>query len=97
MPKANKLERFFSIYRACARLCGEFVKHMWADISGGIERYDMLRIHGVDMGERISTFLVGDVDEDSVLVSDQVLTMWSLIMYALGVFTGLGIWTVIAS
>jgi len=49
------------------------------------------------MSERITTWLLGDVDEDSVLVSDQVLTMWSLIMYALGVFTGLGIWTVIAS
>ena len=91
------VEQIFAYHRTYVCRRGEVSEHARACTLCGIERYDMLRIHGVDMGERISTFLLGDVDEDSVLVSDQVLTMWSLIMYALGVFTGLGIWTVIAS
>lgn len=44
-----------------------------------------------DMAERIQTLLLGDVDDDTVLVSDRVLTTWAIIMYALGMFTGLGI------
>jgi hypothetical protein len=48
------------------------------------------------MAERIQTLLLGDVDDETVLVSDRVLTFWGFILYALGVFTGLGIWTVIA-
>jgi len=91
------VELIFAYHRTYVCRRGEVSEHPRACTLRGIERYDMLRIHAVDMGERISTFLLGDVDEDSVLVSDQVLTMWSLIMYALGVFTGLGIWTVIAS
>jgi len=44
-----------------------------------------------NMAERIQTLLLGDVDDDTVLVSDRVLTTWAIIMYALGMFTGLGI------
>jgi len=60
------------------------------------ERYDRLQIHASYMSERITTWLLGDVEEDTVLVSDRVLTFWSIVMYSLGVFTGLGIWTVVA-
>jgi len=60
------------------------------------ERYDRLRIHASDMSERITTWLLGDVEEDTVLVSDRVLTFWSIVMYSLGMFTGLGIWMVLA-
>jgi len=59
-------------------------------------RYLILRIHASDMSERITTWLLGDVEEDTVLVSDRVLTFWSIVMYALGMFTGLGIWMVLA-
>lgn len=48
------------------------------------------------MGERITTWLLGDLEDDTVLVSDRVLTFWSIVMYSLGVFTGLGIWTVVS-
>jgi len=48
------------------------------------------------MSERITTWLLGDIEEDTVLVSDRVLTFWSIVMYALGMFTGLGIWMVLA-
>jgi hypothetical protein len=43
------------------------------------------------MGERTKNRLLGRIDKDTVLVADRQLTFWSLIMYALGVFTGLGI------
>jgi len=56
----------------------------------------MMRIHGSRMAERIQTLLVGDVDDDTVLVSDRLLTTWAIIMYALGMFTGLGIMLVLA-
>ena len=60
------------------------------------ERYDRLQINPFHMSERITTWLLGDVEEDTVLVSDRVLTFWSIVMYALGMFTGLGIWMVLA-
>ena len=60
------------------------------------ERYDRLGIHASHMSERITTWLLGDVEEDTVLVSDRVLTFWSIVMYSLGMFTGLGIWMVLA-
>jgi len=56
----------------------------------------MLRFHGSRMAERIQTLLLGDVDDDTVLISDRLLTTWAIIMYALGMFTGLGIMLVLA-
>jgi len=56
----------------------------------------MLRIHASRMPERIQTLLLGDVDDNTVLVSDRLLTTWAIIMYALGMFTGLGIMLVLA-
>jgi len=56
----------------------------------------MLRLHASRMAERIQTMLLGDVDDDTVLVSDRLLTTWAIIMYALGMFTGLGIMLVLA-
>jgi len=56
----------------------------------------MMRIHASRMAERIQTLLLGDVDDDTVLVSDRLLTTWAIIMYALGMFTGLGIMLVLA-
>jgi len=38
---------------------------------------------------------VGEIDEESVLYSDRQLVVWSVVMYALGMFTGLGIMTAV--
>jgi len=47
------------------------------------------------MDGRLTARLVGEIDEDSVLYSDRQLVIWSLVMYALGMFTGLGIITAV--
>jgi len=48
------------------------------------------------MDQRMQTLLLGEVDDDTVLVSHTFLTYWVIIMYALGMFTGLGIMLVLA-
>jgi len=47
------------------------------------------------MDRRLRTRLVGEIDEESVLYSDRQLVVWSVVMYALGMFTGLGIMTAV--
>jgi len=49
------------------------------------------------MDGRLTARLVGEIDEDSVLYSDRQLVIWSLVMYALGMFTGLGIMTAVST
>jgi len=56
----------------------------------------MLACMASDMAERIQTLLVGDLDDDTVLVTDRLLTTWTIILYALGMFTGMGIMLVLA-
>jgi len=55
----------------------------------------MLGCMASDMAERIQTLLVGDLDDDTVLVTDRLLTTWTIILYALGMFTGMGIMLVV--
>jgi hypothetical protein len=48
------------------------------------------------MNHSLKTVLFGDIEKESVIVTDQVLTLWTVFMFALGMLTGfLGMWLLI--